>query len=74
MPGQSSNNVCGLVDLVELLGEYRIRNFVFSSSATVYGSKADLGMRGVYVTDQLGGGYTRWPAAWGEFAKAVSRC
>ncbi|KAM4056667.1 NAD dependent epimerase/dehydratase family protein [Hirsutella rhossiliensis] len=37
------NNVCGLVDLVELLGEYNIRTFVFSSSATVYGSKADQG-------------------------------
>lgn len=37
------NNVCGLVDLVELLGKHGIRNFVFSSSATVYGSKADLG-------------------------------
>lgn len=37
------NNVCGLVDLVELLGRHGIRNFVFSSSATVYGSKADLG-------------------------------
>ncbi|KAI6779502.1 UDP-glucose 4-epimerase 5 [Emericellopsis cladophorae] len=37
------NNVCGLVDLVELLGKHNIRNFVFSSSATVYGTKADLG-------------------------------
>ncbi|PHH70076.1 hypothetical protein CDD82_7354 [Ophiocordyceps australis] len=37
------NNVCGLVDLVELLGEHNIRNFVFSSSATVYGAKADKG-------------------------------
>ncbi|PHH88175.1 hypothetical protein CDD83_7876 [Cordyceps sp. RAO-2017] len=37
------NNVCGLVDLVELLGQYNIRNLVFSSSATVYGSKADKG-------------------------------
>ncbi|CEJ94906.1 hypothetical protein VHEMI10413 [[Torrubiella] hemipterigena] len=37
------NNVCGLVDLMELLGEYNIRRFVFSSSATVYGSKADAG-------------------------------
>lgn len=35
------NNVCGLVDLVELLGKNNIRNFVFSSSATVYGTKAD---------------------------------
>lgn len=38
------NNVCGLVDLVELLGKHNIRNFVFSSSATVYGSKADAGV------------------------------
>lgn len=37
------NNVCGLVDLVELLGKHNIRKFVFSSSATVYGTKADLG-------------------------------
>lgn len=37
------NNVCGLVDLVELLGKHNIRNFVFSSSATVYGTKADEG-------------------------------
>lgn len=37
------NNVCGLVDLVELLGQHGIRNFVFSSSATVYGTKADTG-------------------------------
>lgn len=37
------NNVCGLVDLMELLGEYNIRRFVFSSSATVYGTKANAG-------------------------------
>ncbi|KAK7432310.1 hypothetical protein QQZ08_001257 [Neonectria magnoliae] len=37
------NNVCGLVELVELLGKHNIRNFVFSSSATVYGTKADEG-------------------------------
>lgn len=37
------NNVSGLVDLMELLGKHNIRNFVFSSSATVYGTKADLG-------------------------------
>ncbi|KAF3355143.1 hypothetical protein VdG1_04355 [Verticillium dahliae VDG1] len=28
------NNVCGLVDLLELLGKHNIFNFVFSSSAT----------------------------------------
>lgn len=38
------NNVCGLVDLLELLGKHNIRNFVFSSSATVYGTKADAGV------------------------------
>lgn len=38
------NNVCGLVNLVELLGQHNIRNFVFSSSATVYGTKADSGL------------------------------
>lgn len=37
------NNVCGLVELVELLGKHNIRNFVFSSSATVYGTKANAG-------------------------------
>ncbi|KAH6706750.1 hypothetical protein VD0002_g2355 [Verticillium dahliae] len=37
------NNVCGLVDLLELLGKHNIFNFVFSSSATVYGTKADAG-------------------------------
>ncbi|WOO86364.1 UDP-glucose 4-epimerase [Vanrija pseudolonga] len=37
------NNVCGLVDLVALLNTYGIHKFVFSSSATVYGTKADLG-------------------------------
>ncbi|KAI8716528.1 Epimerase domain-containing protein [Fusarium sp. LHS14.1] len=37
------NNVCGLVDFVELLGKHNIRKFVFSSSATVYGTKAEKG-------------------------------
>ncbi|OAA44131.1 UDP-glucose 4-epimerase [Metarhizium rileyi] len=37
------NNVCGLVGLVSLLEEHNIRNLVFSSSATVYGCKADRG-------------------------------
>ncbi|KAI7534650.1 hypothetical protein KC331_g12448, partial [Hortaea werneckii] len=31
------NNVCGLVELLVLLGDFGINNFVFSSSATVYG-------------------------------------
>lgn len=34
------NNVCGLVDLLEALDDFNIRNFVFSSSATVYGDKS----------------------------------
>lgn len=37
------NNVCGLVQLLRQLGRYNIRNFVFSSSATVYGTMAKVG-------------------------------
>jgi UDP-glucose 4-epimerase len=32
------NNLSGLIDLLVLLGDFGIQNFVFSSSATVYGS------------------------------------
>lgn len=39
-----NNNVCGLVALLELLDKFSIRNFIFSSSATVYGAKANLGV------------------------------
>lgn len=39
-----NNNVCGLVSLLQLLDKFSIRNFIFSSSATVYGSKADAGV------------------------------
>jgi UDP-glucose 4-epimerase len=38
-----SNNVCGLVDFLSLLEEFAIKNFVFSSSATVYGEGANCG-------------------------------
>jgi UDP-glucose 4-epimerase len=37
------NNVCGLVDFLVLLREFNITNFVFSSSATVYGAKTNEG-------------------------------
>lgn len=37
------NNVCGLVQLLYMLSENDIKNFVFSSSATVYGTKANEG-------------------------------
>lgn len=37
------NNVSGLVEFVALLGEFGIKNLIFSSSATVYGSLADKG-------------------------------
>lgn len=40
-----NNNVCGLVSLLELLEKFSIRNFIFSSSATVYGAKANAGVR-----------------------------
>ncbi|KAF2714041.1 UDP-glucose 4-epimerase [Pleomassaria siparia CBS 279.74] len=39
-----SNNVCGLVDFLSLLEEFGIKNFVFSSSATVYGENANCGV------------------------------
>ncbi|TKA33961.1 hypothetical protein B0A54_14838 [Friedmanniomyces endolithicus] len=32
------NNLAGLIDLLVVLGDFGIQNFVFSSSATVYGS------------------------------------
>ncbi|KAK4448004.1 hypothetical protein QBC34DRAFT_354168 [Podospora aff. communis PSN243] len=38
------NNVCGLVSLLQRLDAYGIHNFIFSSSATVYGSKANSGL------------------------------
>lgn len=37
------NNVCGLVNLLTILRDNNIKNFVFSSSATVYGTKANEG-------------------------------
>ncbi|KAF2089032.1 putative UDP-glucose 4-epimerase [Saccharata proteae CBS 121410] len=38
------NNVCGLVEFLGTLDTFGIKNFVFSSSATVYGSMANRGM------------------------------
>jgi UDP-glucose 4-epimerase len=38
------NNVCGMVNFLALLQDHGIKNFVFSSSATVYGSKANVGV------------------------------
>ncbi|KAF2216719.1 hypothetical protein CERZMDRAFT_108685 [Cercospora zeae-maydis SCOH1-5] len=37
------NNIAGLIDLLEIVQLNGIKNFVFSSSATVYGGKANLG-------------------------------
>ncbi|KAJ9624031.1 hypothetical protein H2203_005478 [Taxawa tesnikishii (nom. ined.)] len=37
------NNISGLIQLLAWLEEFNIRNFVFSSSATVYGIKANEG-------------------------------
>jgi len=38
-----SNNVGGLIEFVTLLNDFGIKRLVFSSSATVYGTVADLG-------------------------------
>jgi UDP-glucose 4-epimerase len=35
-----ANNVSGLIDFVGVLGEYGIKTFIFSSSATIYGTLA----------------------------------
>ena len=37
------NNVCGMVDFLSTLQDFGIKNFVFSSSATIYGSAANQG-------------------------------
>lgn len=37
------NNISGLVDLITLLDEYKIKTFIYSSSANVYGTLADGG-------------------------------
>lgn len=39
-----ANNVSGLIDFTSVLGEYGIKNFIFSSSATVYGTIANKGV------------------------------
>ncbi|KAK5662694.1 hypothetical protein OQA88_8610 [Cercophora sp. LCS_1] len=38
------NNVCGLVSLLQRLDHHGIHNLIFSSSATVYGSRANAGV------------------------------
>lgn len=38
------NNVCGFVDFISVLEGFGIKNLVFSSSATVYGSMANQGV------------------------------
>lgn len=40
-----ANNVGGMIDFCSILGEYSIKTFVFSSSATVYGELANKGGR-----------------------------
>jgi UDP-glucose 4-epimerase len=38
------NNLNGLVDFLDLLDQHQIKTFIFSSSATVYGTVADRGL------------------------------
>ena len=49
-----ANNVGGLIDFCALLGDFGIKNLVFSSSATVYGTLADIGvpLREEYCSQQ----------------------
>jgi len=50
-------NLNGLINLLEMVGEYKVNNLVFSSSATVYGNNliSEFGFR---ETDQIGQGLT----------------
>ncbi len=36
------NNICGTLNLIEAMKKYNVKNFIFSSSATVYGVPAEL--------------------------------
>lgn len=38
------NNISGLIDFLALLDDFNIKKFIFSSSATVYGTVADRGL------------------------------
>ncbi len=49
-----SNNVAGTLNLIECVLRYRINNFIFSSSATVYGSpEKSHWTRAVILVEQL---------------------
>ncbi|MDR3293127.1 MAG: UDP-glucose 4-epimerase GalE [Clostridiales bacterium] len=39
------NNILGTLNLLEVMAEYNVKNFVFSSSATVYGKPASVPIR-----------------------------
>lgn len=64
-----SNNVGGLINFCSNLAEYNIKNIVFSSSATVYGSLADKGgrLREEYCTHSV----TEWQDASGQAQTTV---
>ncbi|TVY29061.1 UDP-glucose 4-epimerase [Lachnellula hyalina] len=49
-----ANNVAGVIELCATLRDYNIKNFIFSSSATVYGSLANSGvpLKEEYCTHQ----------------------
>jgi UDP-glucose 4-epimerase len=68
------NNVCGLVDFIACLEDFGIKTLVFSSSATVYGSKTnegkplreeDLVHRAETYINSNGAEIMALPGAWG---------
>ena len=68
------NNIAGLINLLDTLNDFGIKNFVFSSSATVYGEKSNAGKPlleqdlvhfPTEVTDQDGNKATLIPGATG---------
>lgn len=56
------NNIDATLSLLELMEKYKVNNFVFSSSATVYGADADI----PYVEGMATGGCTN-PYGWTKF-------
>ncbi|KND91085.1 Spherulin-4 [Tolypocladium ophioglossoides CBS 100239] len=60
--------------------EARAKSVAIIHSSPTRGSKVEalarqvrsFGLTGIFVTDEQAGGYTKWPAAWTQFAEAIA--
>ncbi|CVK88191.1 related to UDP-glucose 4-epimerase [Fusarium mangiferae] len=66
------NNVGGLIRFCNTLSKFNIKNLIFSSSATVYGSLADAGGR--LVEESCAHTTTEWRDASGQNQTTLSGC